>query len=134
MTNDVEIQAFLDKAEENVASAASEYANGRYNACANRCYYACFQAAVAALMQGNVRPATRDAEWGHAYVQSQFAGLLITRRKVYGSELRDTLPRLLELRERADYEATPVSQTQARRALDRARQFVGAVLRGGDVS
>ena len=34
---------FLAKAEESLAGAESEYANGRYNNCANRCYYACFQ-------------------------------------------------------------------------------------------
>jgi hypothetical protein len=32
----------LLKAEESLAAAASELANGRYNSCANRCYYACF--------------------------------------------------------------------------------------------
>jgi hypothetical protein len=37
-----EEQGFLLKAEESLAAAASELANGRYNSCANRCYYACF--------------------------------------------------------------------------------------------
>ncbi|MGH2583502.1 MAG: HEPN domain-containing protein [Dehalococcoidia bacterium] len=132
MTSDIEIQAFLAKAEENVASAVSEFVNGRYNACANRCYYACFQAAVAALLHRGIRPRGRGAGWGHGFVQAQFAGVLIGRRKVYGATLRDTLPRLLELRERADYEATQVSQTQANRALSRAQDFVSAVVREGE--
>ena len=72
MTTDVAIQAFLSKAEENVASATSEFANRRYNACANRCYYASFQAAIAALLQGGIQPPGREADWGHSFVQAQF--------------------------------------------------------------
>lgn len=36
------------------------------------------------------------------------------------------------LRERADYEATHVSQTQAGRARSRAQEFVSAVVTGGE--
>jgi uncharacterized protein (UPF0332 family) len=32
----------LKKALESLAGAESEFANARYNNCANRCYYACF--------------------------------------------------------------------------------------------
>jgi uncharacterized protein (UPF0332 family) len=71
-----------------------------------RCYYSCFQAAIAALLRSGIRPRGRDADWGHGFVQAQFAGVLVGRRKQYGATLRDILPRLLELRERADYEAT----------------------------
>jgi uncharacterized protein (UPF0332 family) len=47
---------FLAKAAESLLTAESEFANGRYNSCANRCYYACFQAAIAALIQKGIRP------------------------------------------------------------------------------
>ena len=40
---------YLTKAEESLRGAESEYTQGRYNNTANRCYYACFQAAIAAL-------------------------------------------------------------------------------------
>src|SRR5205823_6359850 len=40
-----------DKALESLAGAESELANGRYNNAANRAYYACFQAAIAALQR-----------------------------------------------------------------------------------
>ena len=131
MTTDLELQAYLAKAEENVASAASELVNGRYNACANRCYYAAFQAAVAALIQAGIRP-PRGArgEWGHAFVQAQFAGELIMRRKLYPAALRDVLPRLQVTRRRADYEPTAVSQTQATRSLRMAQDLVTAVQGG----
>src|SRR5688500_8403250 len=98
--NDIEHQAWATKAQENLDSAASELANGRYNACANRAYYAAFQAAISALLAAGIRPT--QADWGHDFVQAQFAGQLITRRKQFPSALRDTLPRLFDVRRRAD--------------------------------
>jgi uncharacterized protein (UPF0332 family) len=125
----MEAQAFLAKAEENLASATSEFINSRYNACANRCYYASFQAAVAALMRAGIRPPQGlRGEWGHAFIQAQFAGELVNRRKLYPPSLRDALLRLQATRRRADYEATPVSQTQASRTLRLTETFVTAIL------
>jgi uncharacterized protein (UPF0332 family) len=132
MTTAIAIQVLLEKATESLASAASEHANRRSNACANRAYYACFQGGIVALLRAGIGPATREEEWGHGYVQARFAGDLIGRRKHYPASLRDTLPRLLELRERADYEPTHVSQPQAARARASAREFVAAVLKGGE--
>jgi hypothetical protein len=62
---------FLEKALESLAGAESEAVNGRYNNSANRSYYACFQAAIAALMQARVRP-PGGGDWGHGYVAAQF--------------------------------------------------------------
>ena len=130
MASDIAIQTFWEKALENLDSAASELTNRRYNASANRAYYAVFQAAIVALMREGVRPP--GPQWGHAFVQAQFAGQLVTKRKAYPSALRDPLPRLEELRERADYKAAHVSQTQALRALRRAQEFIDAIARGGE--
>jgi uncharacterized protein (UPF0332 family) len=94
-------ELYLLKAEESLAGAESEFANGRYNNCANRCYYACFQAAVAALQMANITPEGRN--WGHAFVQARFSGQLINRRKLYPVRLRDVLLRTLTLRQTADY-------------------------------
>ena len=47
---------YLSKAEESLAGAVSEFANSRYNNCANRCYYGCFQAAVSALYSAGLDP------------------------------------------------------------------------------
>jgi uncharacterized protein (UPF0332 family) len=116
---------FLAKAEECLAGAESEFANGRYNNSANRCYYACFQAAIAALADAGITPLQH--EWGHAFVQRQFVGLLINQRKLYPSALRDVLAHTLIARERADYKLTHVSQLQAQRSLRRARLLVEAV-------
>ena len=65
---------FLAKAEEALAGAESEFANSRYNNCANRSYYACFLAAIAALVREGIEP---RAQWGHEFVQSQFVGQLL---------------------------------------------------------
>ena len=42
-------QVYLEKAEQNLAAAQSEFINGRYDSSASRSYYACFQAAIYAL-------------------------------------------------------------------------------------
>jgi len=126
--------AFLRKAEESLKSAESEYANRRYNSCANRCYYACFQAAVAALLAGGVGPRDSSGQWGHDYVQAAFAGLLINRRKLYPSRFGSTLPDLYDLRQTADYMPRLVTRKQADRALRRSREFVQVVNRQGGSS
>ncbi len=76
-------QVFLLKAQESLAGAEAEFASARYNNCANRCYYACFQAAIAALERAGIRPRTAQPQWGHAFVQSEFVSQLINRRKLY---------------------------------------------------
>ena len=130
MTTDQPPHPFWTKAEENLASASSEYINGRYNACANRCFYACFQAAIVALSAAGIAASANN--WGHGFVQAQFAGQLISRRKLYPASERDTLRVLLELRHKADYDTAPVTEREASRAVRRAESFVRAIAtRGG---
>ncbi len=127
-------QIFLAKAQEALAGVESEYSNARYNNCANLLeagYYACFQAAISALIQAGVQP--RGTQWGHEFVQAEFAGQLINRRRLYPSNLRDVLSRLLLLRQQADYESAHVTQTRALRAVRRARALVEAVQRGAEI-
>jgi uncharacterized protein (UPF0332 family) len=129
---DQDITIYLAKATESLLTAESEFANGRYNSCANRCYYACFQAAIAALILEGIRP---RAQWSHEFVQAQFVGVLITQRKRYGTELRRVLSDNQILRDKADYRPELVTATQASRALRRSRMFVAAIRqRGGGVS
>lgn len=127
MTNDVQI--YLEKARESLASAQSELDNRRYNCSANRSYYACFQAAIAVLIPHGLVP---RAHWNHQFVQSRFAGDLVARQKRYPAPLADIFNRLMLLRHDADYKPTMVSHTQATRALRDARQFVTAVVKGGE--
>jgi uncharacterized protein (UPF0332 family) len=119
--------AFLDRARESLAGAESEYVNDRYNNSANRSYYAVFQAAIYALLAAGIRPAGAVDHWGHDYVQAQFVGQLINRRKRYPADLRNTLEQNYRLREAADYRRDPVSEVRAARAARRAETFVATV-------
>ena len=126
-----DIAIYLAKATESLLSAESEFVNGRYNSCANRCYYACFQAAIAALLSEGIRPA---GQWSHQFVQAQFVGVLINQRKRYDPELRRVLADNQSLRDRADYRPELVTATQAGRALRRTRLFVTAIRQRGGVA
>ena len=121
---------FLEKARESLIGAESEFLNERFNNSVNRAYYACFQAAIAALQKAGIQ--ARSDEWGHDYVQSQFNGALINRRHLYPTELRNILVRNYALRVRADYAEDVVSRTETERALRRARLFVTTIVEGGE--
>ena len=125
-----DITIYLVKAAESLQTAESEFANGRYNSCANRCYYACFQAAIAALLAEGIRA---RGQWSHEFVQGQFVGVLINQRHLYDSELRRVLADNQTVREKADYRPELVNATQASRALRRTRTFVAAVRQRGGV-
>jgi len=64
-------------------------------------------------------------------VQARFAGDLIGRRKLYPSELRDVLGRLLILRQVTDYEVEAVTRIQGYRACRNAQKLVETVRGGG---
>ena len=121
-------QPFLAKAQESLAGAESEFAAGRYNNCANRCYYACFQAAIHALLKAGIRPGGRSGQWGHDFVQAEFVGKLINRRKVYSTDLRKALAETLALRETADYTGDKLTEKEMARNLRHSRGFVEEIL------
>jgi uncharacterized protein (UPF0332 family) len=116
-----DIAIFLTKAMESLLTAETESINGRYNSCANRCYYACFQAAIAALLIEGIQP---TGQWNHQFVQAKFVGILINQRKRYDTQLRRVLSDNQILRDKADYRPEFVTETQASRALRRTRLFV----------
>jgi len=123
------IRDYLAKAVESLAGAESELANRRFNNCANRCYYACFQAAVAALLSAGIQVHSSSGRLRHDTIQAQFAGQLINRRRRYPSTLRRILGENMVLRQTADYERSTISEIQAYRAVRRSREFVEAVQR-----
>lgn len=118
---------YLEKAAESLEGAESEFINRRYNNAANRSYYACFQAAIAALARASIQPSGVRDEWGHDFVQAQFVGQLINRRKVYPTALRTTLEQNYRLRVAADYTWDHVTEIRAARAIRRAEEFVQAI-------
>ncbi|MBI2908958.1 MAG: HEPN domain-containing protein [Chloroflexi bacterium] len=122
---------FLAKAYESLAGARSEFANQRFNNCANRAYHACFQAAIYALSENGIEP--RNGQWGHGYVQAEFNGRLINRRKLYPAGIRDVLDRTYMLRQTGDYRTNHVTEVEAFRALRRTAGFLAAIRgHGGD--
>lgn len=120
---------YLDKAREALEGAGTAYENGRYNNCANKCYYSCFAAAVHALAGLGIIASGARRTWSHEALQAAFARELIARRKIYPTGLGSVLLRNRELRLTADYETRVVTQAQASHALSRSRQFVEAVSR-----
>src|SRR3954447_19430347 len=101
------VAIFLAKARESLAGAESEFVNSRFDNCTNRCYYACLQAARAALEKAGVKPT--EPRLVHGF-PSPFR---------WGAD-----------RQEEDYETELISQTLAERALRRAEQFVRAVQEG----
>jgi hypothetical protein len=73
-------------------------------------------------------------QWNHQFVQAQFVGALINKRKRYESELRRVLSDNQSLRDKADYRPELVTATQASRALRRTRLFVTAIRQRGGVA
>jgi len=122
-----QLDDYLAKAQENLASCESELAQRRYNSCVRSAYYACFHAAIVALMQASVMPMASETLWGHDRVQAQFVGRLIQRRKSYPTRLRRTLLELLAMRHRADYRGVGITQREARQAVQRAQDFVQTI-------
>jgi uncharacterized protein (UPF0332 family) len=113
---------YLAKSRESLASAQADFEGGRHNSSTNRAYYAAFQAAVALLIENDVRP--HGGSWDHKFVMSQFSGTLVQRMKIIPSEHRGVLERLLESRVRADYRAESISRSDARRLVREASALV----------
>ncbi len=116
---------FLRKARESLASAEADVRAGRYNSAANRSYYAAFQAAVAALINAGIRPAGN--QWQHRFVNSQFSGKLVRRRKLLDSDFPALLDDLFRTRVVGDYEAGDVARRDASRGIRGAGRIVQGV-------
>jgi uncharacterized protein (UPF0332 family) len=117
---------YLWKALASLSGAELELANDFFNNAVNRAYYACYQAAVAALVAEGVTPELENF-WPHDVVHAQFAQLLIDARGRYPGALRTTLKTIFDERLKADYEPDVIGRATAAEAVGRARQFVQAV-------
>lgn len=118
---------WLDKANENLAAAQLCFDNDHFNACANRLYYAMFQAGIAAMVKhGLLKP---DAEVGHDWLQANFAGQLIRHRKVFPAKFRSYLYEVYKARVEADYRLSSISKKVATGELKKAKEFINAITR-----
>ncbi len=119
-----ESERYLGKARESLASAEADVAAGRNNSAANRAYYAAFQAAVAALIRNGV---TTSGAWEHRFVQSEFSGKLVWRKKAFSQNYAGVLPRLFRRRLTADYKLEDVPKRKASDSCQSAADFIAAV-------
>jgi uncharacterized protein (UPF0332 family) len=133
MSDKQNAEAYLRKAHDSLAGAESECANRRFSNCANRAYYAAFQAAISALVRAGVRPRSSE-QWPHGYVQAEFVGKLINRNRRYPSTLRSILSELSDVRSDADYRPDDVSEVEAKRGLRKSRDFLRAIDSGGETA
>lgn len=125
MSDNRDPDAYLKKARESLAGAQSEIESERFNNCMNRVYYAVFQAVISALLRDGIWRG--DGKWPHTFVQSEFVGKLINRRRRYPPRLRSTLSDLQQLRHRADYGGSSIQRAEANLALRRCQEFVETV-------
>lgn len=122
------VQKYLAKAKESLGSAKDDLAEKRFNSCASRVYYACYQAAVASLIKHGLAPRGGKVLWRHDFVHSRF-GFLTKRKKLYPSKIKAYLSELMESRITADYREAMVSKRQAKRVLQKAKEFVSIILK-----
>jgi len=116
-------QEFLTKAKENLKIAQMSSEHQCHNACANRAYFASFQAAIAAL----VSKGAGRGKFDHKWVQAEFNRKLIKRQKIYPAKLKSWLMKMQLLRNKADYESDPVSKNDVRKQLQRTKELVGLI-------
>lgn len=115
--------SFLARAQENLADAEAAYEAERYNASANRAYYAAFHAAIAALIHFGQMP-----NIDHAPVRAGFSKYLINEKKIFPANMTNMLKLIMEVRSEADYAEVGVSRKTAQGQLKMAKQFVETVL------
>lgn len=117
------VRSWMEMAREAIASAESERRAGRGRFVVNRCYYACFYAASAALLREG-RSFARHA----ALRQSLHKDLVHTGR--LDARYGQTFDELFGARHDADYAPlTQVSDDAVARAVQDAREFVAAIER-----
>ncbi|HZT09098.1 MAG TPA: HEPN domain-containing protein [Chloroflexota bacterium] len=117
---------YLAKALASLSCAQLELDRGYHDSAVNRAYYACYQAAVAALVAEDVAPVV-ERYWPHDVVQVKFPSVLVDQLHRYPNGMRGTLKAIFDERLKADYEPDAVSETTAREAVRRAQSFVGLV-------
>ncbi len=116
-------ESFKNRAIENLEAAELLFENGKYNASANRAYYAAFHSAIAAVYNAGINP-TID----HKSIHSLFSDYYFNRRKIINSKYKGFLSDLQDKRNHADYRLG-VSKKVSRQQLFNAREFVNLVLK-----
>lgn len=114
---------FYDKAKRGIDDAEMLFVAERYEAAANRAYYACFHAAIALLARFGIE----HKENPHAWVQAQFSAEIIHRRRIFPRELSPYLQDIRRVRHAADYSEGDLSRKTAIQQLKQAKHFVASL-------
>ena len=110
-------ESFKNRALENLEAAELLFDNEKYNASANRAYYAAFHIAIAALFSIGLKP-TID----HRSVQALFVDMFINKRKIISSDFKKYLYDLQNVRNTADYK-DGASKKIVSKQLKKSKQF-----------
>jgi uncharacterized protein (UPF0332 family) len=110
---------FYDKARRSLEDAEFLFDAGRYEAAANRAYYASFYAAIAVLARFGIEHPDNP----HAWVQAKFSSELIHRRKIFPKSLTSSLPDIQAIRHVADYQLGMVSKNTVFGQMREAKMF-----------
>ncbi|MBM4257177.1 MAG: HEPN domain-containing protein [Deltaproteobacteria bacterium] len=117
---------YLEKAKSSYRGARTCLDNAAFDSCVSRCYYAVFQAAIAALIDlTDFRP--QGGEWSHKATQAEFNRRLVMRRKVFPGAIGRTPLTLIEWRHRADYSPITTNRQTAKIGVSLAEAFFAAV-------
>ena len=115
-------ESFLKRAKENIESSELLFENGKYNASANRAYYAAFQMAIVAIYNTGTEP-----NIDHKTVRALFSDYYFNKRKILPSKYNDYLRELQHIRSDADYKHG-VSKKIAKQQLKMAQELVKQIL------
>ena len=111
---------FYDKAKRGIADAELLFAAERYEAAANRAYYACFHAAIAILKKFGIEHPKHPHDW----VQAQFSSEIIHRRKIFPKSFASALSNIQTVRHFADYREDPIPKSIVTKQLREAQSFL----------
>jgi uncharacterized protein (UPF0332 family) len=111
-------ESFLKRAKENIEAAELLFNNDKFNASANRAYYAAFHAAIAGIFD-----LVKDFKSDHKKVRSLFSDLYVNRRKILPSKYKEYLYDLQRIRNLADY-GKGINAKQAKNQLKQSKEFV----------
>jgi uncharacterized protein (UPF0332 family) len=114
---------FYDKAKRGIADAEMLFDAGRYDAAANRAYYACFYVAIALLGRFGIE----HKENPHSWVQAQFSAEIVHRRKLFPRTFASALSNVRSVRHTADYSQEALPKSTAMRQLKEAQSFYNAL-------
>ncbi len=114
--------SFKNRAVENLEAAELLFEKGKYNASANRAYYAAFHFAIALLFAAGIKPSI-----DHRTIQALFVDTFINKRKLFPAKYKRYLSDIQDIRNDADYK-NGTSKKNAKQQLKDSTEFCSLIL------